>query len=456
MTMKKILKITKIILISYLFYFLATFIFIFKIPITGKTNLNYNIEDMKINTGEETYAKIFEDTKEALDIRLNMISNANKSIDLSYLRIEIGEVGELLIGSLLTKADQGIKIRILVDGFMYSTAPSVKTLVSHENVEQYVYEPANFLLPYANNNIIHDKLIIVDQKYGLTGGRNIGERYLNPNNDNITLDRDVLVYSNNTTTESVVQMSEYFDEVVESKYVKKITYKSKPKYNEIKTDLKDKFNEYINNISTFEEQKLNSIKINKATFVRSPLNRFNKEPIVFNVLEELMKEENDIIIQSPYFTPTKVLNKYYYNDVEKNITFITNNTTTNPNLGGVGGYLQIRKRIAKNNVLYEFQDEFAHHGKSLTIGNDISAIGSLNMDHRSIYLSTESMLIIHSEEFNEELKVSFNNIISKSLRVDKKGNYYENNLVTPVKRKKLDSLFKTFVSLIASLFNEMI
>lgn len=454
--MKKTLKIVKNIVLLYIIYFFITVALIFKLPIYGKTDLSYDTKIFKTSSNQDTYVKMFEDTKEALDIRLAMINVANTTIDMSYLRMNFGEVGEYLVGSLIKKADEGIKIRIIIDGLMYDKSETMKALISHKNITKYVFEPTNFLLPHFNNNLIHDKILLTDGKYGLIGGRNIGERFLNQNSDIITLDRDVLVYSNTDETESVIEMKEYLEEVIDSKYAKEINYKDNDKYQSIRYELVNKANSYISSISNLDEMTVNSTKVEKASFIRSPLNRMNKKPIVFNTIEKLMEDETDIIIQSPYFTPSKSLSKYYYNDVNKDITFITNNMTANPNLGGVGGYFQVRKKMAKNNTLYESQSKFANHAKSLVIGDDISIIGSLNMDNRSIHLSTESMLVIYSTEFNSVLRSSFNDLINNSLQVDNSGNYIKNDNITELKRNKLKHIMIGFISVIASLFNEML
>lgn len=47
------------------------------------------------------------------------------------------------------------------------------------------------------------------------------------------------------------------------------------------------------------------------------------------------------------------------------------------------------------------------HGKSLTIDNRMSVIGSYNLDLRSTYLSTETMVVIDSTELTAQLNQNF-------------------------------------------------
>ena len=46
----------------------------------------------------------------------------------------------------------------------------------------------------------------------------------------------------------------------------------------------------------------------------------------------------------------------------------------------------------------------SYHGKSISVGNRLSIIGSFNMDMRSAYLDTELMLVIDSERVNQQLR----------------------------------------------------
>ena len=459
--MKKILNIIKKTLLIYLIYFLVSTLLLVKIPINGQTKLKYDKDQIRLKTSVDTYVKMFEDTKDALDIRLSLIENAKESIDISYYQISIGDIGEVILGSLLKKADEGVKVRILVDGLNYEKSDNIKTLVSHENISEYIYEKFNPLIPYAFNNIYHDKLLIVDKMYGLTGGRNITERFLNVDNDKQVFDRDILVYGINEAPTALIEMDDYYNEVLNSKYVKEVNYKFKDSYINNKERLITKFDLFKGKYQSLDKLLLNSTKVDNAIFVRSPLNRLNKEPVLFNLVkelinEELLKDDYDVKIQSPYFTPNREINKYYKGYNDKPITFITNNRSTNPNFPALTGYELVRKKIAKNNDLYEHQGLISHHAKSITIGSDISIIGTQNMDNRSIKLSTESSLIIYSKEFNSILNESFNNIISESLRVDKNGSYILDDNVVMVERKNLKMLAVNLASIISMLFTEML
>lgn len=458
--MKSFLAILKKIFIVYLIYFFVSAALIYKIPVKGKTNLNYDAEAIKEVSEDNLHAKIIDGTKEALDIRLSVIETATQSIDASYLEITRGKTPSIFLGSLLKKANEGVKVRIVLDGMKYDYGLNFKSIASNSNIEFYLYEPVNFLTPYTLNNILHDKLLAVDNKYGITGGRNITDRFLNEDNKIKVIDRDILVYGDKANN-AVKDMSSYIDELVESKYTKHVTKKSKNKYLTNTNKLINDYLTYYESIDQIEDQLKGSIKIDNAKFVRSPLNRFNKKPVMFTVIEDLMapellKDNPNIIFQSPYITPSSVLRKYYNGTISDKVTFITNNRTTNPNFIGTTGYAAVRKKLAKYATVYEHQGTISHHSKTALIGDDIAVIGSLNLDNRSLHLSTESGFVIYSKEFNEELAKRLNSIISESLQVKKDGTYVYNENVTTLKPNKIKYLFINLSSTITNLLYELI
>ena len=81
--------------------------------------------------------------------------------------------------------------------------------------------------------------------------------------------------------------------------------------------------------------------------------------------------------------------------------------------------------------LYEYQGDGSLHSKAYIIDERISVVGSYNLDPRSTYLSTESVLVIDSKEFAEVLSNYYETKLESSLKAD--GLFsYENNLIEPL------------------------
>ncbi|MFQ9798897.1 MAG: phospholipase D-like domain-containing protein [Clostridia bacterium] len=82
-------------------------------------------------------------------------------------------------------------------------------------------------------------------------------------------------------------------------------------------------------------------------------------------------------------------------------------------------------------TVYEFQGNHSMHNKSMLLDGDLSIIGSYNLDMRSTYLDTETMLIIHGEEFAETLEDAMLAMWDQSLKVTPEGDYEAREGVEP-------------------------
>lgn len=443
-------------LIVYFIYLIVSVMIIYKLPIFIGSDLEYDASEMLTVSNKNSYAYLVEDTDEAMDIRLALIEEAKATISIAYYKYLDDRAGAIFTGALLKQANAGIKINIVIDGKSVAKRNVYKVLASHENITFSGYEPINLLLPYRANNSLHDKMLVIDEKYGLIGGRNIDERFLFSDNKTVTLDRDVLVYSTNDSSEAGSEMKAYIDELSASKYVKQYKITSKEKYAKYGIDMIAKYNEHRSNGYNLEDKLSNAVAVDRVSFVRSPLTRFTKEPVLFDVVTQLMATSNDIVIQSPYITQSYLLKRHFSMSKDKNITLLTNNMSTNPNIPSLSGYVRIRQQLAKDYKLYELQNENSIHAKTITIGDDISIIGSQNMDHRSMFLSTESSVVIYSKEFQDVLNKELDKLFDESLLVNADGTYEVSVTVEPVKSKSFKKVLIKILSWISYFFNEML
>src|SRR5699024_6237434 len=175
-----------------------------------------------------------------------------------------------------------------------------------------------------------------------------------------------------------------------------------------------------------------SFPINKASFIHNPIGRFSKEPWCWYEITELLKSaERSIFIQSPYIIPHKqmikgFLNKDEFDNIE--ITALTNSLCSTPNLPAYSGYIPYRKQLIDHVLnIYIYQSTNSLHTKSFIIDDDLLAVGSFNIDSRSAYLNTESMLIIHSPQAVKEIGEGLENYFEESLLVSKDYEYIPNS-----------------------------
>ena len=97
------------------------------------------------------------------------------------------------------------------------------------------------------------------------------------------------------------------------------------------------------------------------------------------------------------------------------------------------------KKETKNgswNECSENEGGYSYHGKSILIDDDLSVIGSFNMDMRSTYLDTELMLVIRSKEINKQLEEGMMEYERVSRQVLEDGTYRDPYHVEPIELTK--------------------
>jgi cardiolipin synthase C len=152
---------------------------------------------------------LLEDGESAMVARLNLIRGARHSIDVQTYIWQQDDAGKLILDQLVEAAGRGVKVRILADQlFAFGDAKLLATLArTRANFEVRLYNPTfhkahtpplEFVAGVACcflrfNQRMHNKLIVVDDAIGITGGRNYEDRYFDWNEEFDYRDRDVVV-----------------------------------------------------------------------------------------------------------------------------------------------------------------------------------------------------------------------------------------------------------------------
>ena len=183
---------------------------------------------------------------------------------------------------------------------------------------------------------------------------------------------------------------------------------------------------------TFETEKI--------ALVSNPIHTGSKEPVVWYQLGELMKNaKNRVKIHTPYI----ICNDMMYNtweEIAENVSdfsIMTNSVANNGNPFGAADYAKNRNRILSTGInIWEYEGGYSYHGKSILIDDDLSVIGSFNMDMRSAYLDTELMLVIRSKDINKQLEEGMMEYERVSRQVLEDGTYRDPYHVEPIELTK--------------------
>jgi len=408
----------------------------------------------------QTGVYILEKGEEALIGRAWLAKHATKSIDVQYFIWSTDNIGVLAAEQLLSAAERGVSVRVLVDDFVIDAEDRTLLLLSaHPNVQIRIYNP-NFAVGVgwwdklknsvtqfrAINQRMHDKTAIFDGVAGVTGGRNMADEYFDFDHEYNFRDRDILLLGS-----AVQQMQDNFDEFWESEYAIPV-----------ERILEDAPDAISDDDVRRRSAELHAYASNPANFAPEIQQAIDATPRYFPALMQAMvwddvqfisdvPGKNDgssglggggestkylidavrgakksILIQSPYLImPDGGIE--LFNELTKKgirIRISTNSLASTDNIPAFAGYASQRSDLLEAGIeLYEFkpnpaiQDQlienypriadnapvFALHAKSMVVDNQVIFIGTFNLDPRSANLNTEVGVLIENKELARQL-----------------------------------------------------
>lgn len=436
----------------YLLYVIvsATIPFMGSPEVSQEYKDNFEIQNFYSDTIGIDRAAIVETSQDALDFRLHMIEQAKSDIAISSFSIKHDQSCHEIASAILAAAQRGVNVKIIVDGLTgyidMDDDPIYYALGTHPNIEIRYYNKISLLRPWTANGRLHDKYFLIDDKLLLLGGRNISDYFLGEYNlKSLSYDRDIFVYNTEAgfgNKQSVIyEVWDYFDTIWDCEYSEpvfdSIANRKKEKVETAKVSLEHLYQTLKTEraeLFTSIDYTAVTVPTNKITLVSNPIHIMSKQPYVLYELGELMKNAKQrVYIQTPY----AVLNRDMYdlitdiNNTVPEFKMLINSRAGGDNFCASSDYTWNQSKILKTGVsIYEFQGAYSMHNKSLLIDDDISVIGSYNLDMRSTYLDTEVMLVVHSKELNQQLESCIYAMEAQSLPVNEDGAYGTNGDVT--------------------------
>lgn len=390
--------------------------------ITEETGSSFDTKAFRTGTTGPERAALVETNMDAWKERMRLLSQARERIILSTFDMRPGESTCDILSVLLAKAEEGVNIRILVDGISGAIRMEGRELFyalsSHPNVEIRIYNPVNPLTPWKLMGRMHDKYIIVDETAYLLGGRNTFDYFIgNYTEKNVSYDRELLIYNTepgNPET-SLKELEAYFESVwnldvcrpfhdssrlAEKENVKEERRILKERYAVLQKEYPELFNgswDYLEH--TYEAGAIRLLS--------NPTHIYGKEPVLFYELTELMGQARErVLFQTPYV----VCNDWMYERLAQldtavpKMEILLNSVDNGDNFVASSDYLRHKDQIIATGIqLWGYDGGISNHGKTVLIDDDISVVGSYNLDLRSTYVDTELMLVVESRQLNQEL-----------------------------------------------------
>ena len=391
-------------------------------------------------------AYILEKGEEALMGRAWLVQHATESIEVQYFIWSTDNIGILAAEQLLSAAERGVKVRVLVDDILIDAEDRTLLLLSaHPNAEIRIYNPnitvgmslwqkilSAFTDFRAINQRMHDKTAIFDGVAGITGGRNMADEYFDFDHDYNFRDRDILLLG-----VAVQQMRENFEEFWSSEFAVPVEQVLADQPEDISpediaaytaqlhayaaetTNFAPEIREAILATSEKFPALLAAMRWGDMTFVSDiPGKNAGDEGLAGGgestraLVAAIENAEKSVLIQSPYLIMPEGGIELFRSLVERGVRvrISTNSLASTDNIPAFSGYANQREALLDAGVnLYEFKAKpalreelierypslaandpvFALHAKSLVIDDRVFYIGTFNLDPRSANLNTE-------------------------------------------------------------------
>jgi len=437
-----------------------------------------NIDTIK----QQNHVALLDIGENALKARLHLIKAATQSIQFQNFLFRRDQTGGLIMHELVQAAKRGVQVRILFDQLF--TVSELEYLagmaLEHRNFEVRLYNPlfnrakTNKYTMFGGvtccftktNQRMHSKLMVIDDVVGMTGGRNLADRYFDFDTDYNFKDREVLVYG-----QVAREMHESFNLFWDSEMTAEISSLSDvapliagdASMSLSGFEVSERLKPVLRDVGN--RQLMHALFVDSAHLVDA-IDYVYDEPhgssgannahinITDGLHSVLAAAERSVVIQSPYLVLSKRSRKLFktlhkeHPDIK--LIFSTNSLAATDAFSAYAFTYKHKKHYIKTLGfdVYEFRpyahdaDEFfprmpqlilekkegvssgsipatgpnptlempgpriGLHAKSFVIDGFVSMVGSHNLDPRGEGFNTENGVIIYDKAFAEELQKS--------------------------------------------------
>ena len=439
----------------------------FVIKDTANTHLGRDIEPVVAERPGKSGFHALSDGTDAFLARLQLVKNAEKTLDVQYYIWHNDLTGKVLHNQLLAAADRGVRIRLLLDDLDTSgKEETLRILDAHPNIEVHLFNPfasrgvrlGEFITDTRRiNHRMHNKTITADNQATIFGGRNIGDEYFDATEEVGFSDLDVLAIG-----PIVTEVSQQFDLYWNSQWVYPLSaFKQKePITPEKIKKFRKESDAYVAEAKQSDyAAAIRALKIAKIPKVTDLDFTWGKWYLVYDhpskveaekvkvgthlapkLKEGMDRTKEELIIVSPYFVPGTDFTAYLVGLVEKGVRvrILTNSLAANDVSLVHAGYLRYREDLINGGVeLYEFKpikgvpkkskktkakwsgsSRASLHGKFFGFDRRYLFVGSFNLDARSVALNTELGAYFESPRYAKILADGFDeNAMIKAYRV---------------------------------------
>lgn len=359
---------------------------------------------------------ILKNGEEKFECVLREIAKARKSIHIEYYIIEAGNITNKLEKLLIQKVKEGVVVRVIYDDFgSRSIRNKITTRWKEFGIEIHPFYKIKWI-PFANriNYRNHRKIIIIDGKIGFVGGINWSDRYSNLETKG--------VYWRDTHLRLAGPIVANLQAIFLADWNFCTNHPVEP------------------TLDLFEG--LNSSVGEKLVQIAAGGPDYAMPTILFSLLQAIHNAKDYIYATTPYYIPDESLQNALCLMAKSGVNVqLLVPEKSDSRWVNAASQSYFKELLGAGVKIYQYQKGFIH-AKTLVIDDNLSIVGTANLDYRSFDLNFEVNTVIYNSEIAKELKFHFMEDLKDSKQI---------HLTDWLNRNKFRVLFEKIAGLLSPL-----
>lgn len=335
--------------------------------------------------------KLFTTGSDFFDAMFADVEKATKYIHVEFYIFNSDTIGSKFIELLKRKAKEGVKVRVIIDdvGSWLMRKSSVREMRA-SGIEIYCFLKVS--LPAINSKVNyrnHRKIVVVDGSVGYTGGMNVADRYVQGSKWGMWRDTHLRIEGEAVHGLQRVFLSDWYF-VSQTLLNDDALYYPNPEA--------PSGNSLIQMVSSAPDSEWESIM---QTFFMA-----------------IAQAKNYVYIQTPYFLPNAtIVNALQCAALAGVDVRIIIPRHSDASFALKSSMTYIGEVLNAGVKVYFYEDGFIH-SKTIVIDDNLSTVGSANMDFRSFEQNFEINTWIYDPEFANTMKNIFMADLQKSTEIN--------------------------------------
>lgn len=333
------------------------------------------------------------DAHQAFQAMLDAIEQAQHSLYFETYIFELDTIGTQLLEKLTIKAQQGVKVRLLIDAFgaipLY-LQPWKLAPYRQAGVQIAFFHPFQALLKNRINLRTHRKIYLIDEHTLFTGGINLSEDYLSDSMQRQSwIDLCFKIEGENCQPYLTVFQADWHYTTGEHLPLSHYTPTLTPKEN------------------SFYPILLQAVPSGPD---------ITSDALLETLLQAILNTQKEILLVTPYLIPSHNILDALYIALKKGVkvTLLTPSKTDHLIFDwGRSAYMRELHEMGANLYCY---DKNMVHAKLFIFDEEVTLLGSANLDYRSLLVNYEMVSYAYDTRLAQQMKQWTEHLIQQSKR----------------------------------------